>query len=79
MEKELANPAVLPENTYNMDETGVLLSAARSFQVLPSSDTTFLVTTTTQGTQHIVSLLLVTLDRLQGSCSCRKYDDYDVS
>ena len=38
-------------------------SAARSFQVLPSSDTTFLVTTT-QGAQYIVTLPPVTLDRL---------------
>jgi hypothetical protein len=53
-------------------------SAARSFQVLPSSDTTFLVTITTQGTQYIVSLPPVTPDRLQGSCSCRKYDDFSA-
>jgi hypothetical protein len=53
-------------------------SAARSFQVLPSSDTTLLVTTTTQVTEHIVSLPPITLDRLQGSCSCRKYDDFSA-
>jgi hypothetical protein len=53
--------------------------AARSFQVLPSSDTTFLVTTTTQGTQYIVSLPPIELDqRPQGSCSCRKYDDFSA-
>jgi hypothetical protein len=50
-------------------------SVARGFQVLPSSDTTFLVTTT-QGAQYIVSLPPITPDRLQGSCSCRKYDDF---
>ena len=53
-------------------------SAARSFQVLPSSDTTLLVTTTTPVTEHIVSLPPITLDRLQGSCSCRKYDDFSA-
>ena len=50
-------------------------SAARSFQVLPSSDTTFLVTTA-QAVQYIVSLPPVTPDRLQGSCTCGKYDDF---
>jgi hypothetical protein len=32
--KELANPAVLPENTYNMDKIGVLLSVSSSLKVL---------------------------------------------
>ena len=51
-------------------------SAARGFQVLPSSDTTFLVTTT-HAAQYIVSLPPITeADRLQGSCSCGKYDDF---
>jgi len=49
--------------------------AARGFQVLPSSDTAFLVTTT-RGAQYIVSLPPITPDRLQGSCSCRKYNDF---
>ena len=50
--------------------------AARSFQVLPSSDTTFLVTTSSSN-QYIVSLPPIALpDRLQGSCSCRKYNDF---
>src|ERR1700704_285761 len=53
-------------------------SATRGFQVLPSSDTTFLVTTT-QAAQYIVSLPPITeVDRLQGSCSCRKYDDFSA-
>ena len=53
-------------------------SAARGYQVLPSSDTTFLVTTT-HATQYIVSLPPITeVDRLQGSCSCRKYDDFSA-
>jgi hypothetical protein len=52
-------------------------SAARGFQVLPSSDTTFLVTTS-RGAQYIVSLPPITPDRLQGSCSCRKYDDFSA-
>jgi hypothetical protein len=51
--------------------------AARGFQVLPSSDTAFLVNTT-RGNQYIVSLPPITLDRLQGSCSCRKYDDFSA-
>jgi hypothetical protein len=50
-------------------------SAARGFQVLPSSNTSFLVTTT-RGNEYIVSLPPITPDRLQGSCSCRKYDDF---
>jgi hypothetical protein len=49
--------------------------AARSFRVQPSSDTTFLVTTA-KGSQYIVSLPPVNPDRLQGSCSCGKYEDY---
>jgi zinc finger SWIM domain-containing protein 3 len=49
--------------------------AARSFRVQSSSDTTFLVTTA-KGSQYIVSLPPVNPDRLQGSCSCRKYEDY---
>jgi hypothetical protein len=53
-------------------------SDARSFQVLPSSDTRFLVTTA-QGFQYIIDLLPVTLDRLIGYCSYRKYDDYMLS
>ena len=32
--KELASPVVLAENTYNMDETGVLLSVLNSLKVL---------------------------------------------
>jgi hypothetical protein len=32
--KELANPLILAENTYNMDETGVLLSVLNSLKVL---------------------------------------------
>jgi len=34
--KELASPVVLAENTYNMDETGVLLSILNSLKVLVS-------------------------------------------
>jgi DDE superfamily endonuclease len=34
IEKELASPVVLPENLYNMDETGVLLSVLNSLKVL---------------------------------------------
>jgi hypothetical protein len=53
-------------------------SAARGFQVIPSSDTTFVVTTT-RAAQYIVSLPPITeVDRLQGSCSCRKYDDFSA-
>ena len=33
--KELGDPAIVPENVYNMNETGVLLSVL-SFQVLVS-------------------------------------------
>jgi hypothetical protein len=32
--KELASPVVLAENTYNIDETGVLLSVLNSLKVL---------------------------------------------
>jgi hypothetical protein len=32
--KELASPIILLENTYNMDETGVLLSILNSLKVL---------------------------------------------
>jgi hypothetical protein len=32
--EEFANPAILPENVYNMDETGVLLSVLGSLKVL---------------------------------------------
>jgi hypothetical protein len=32
--KELASPVVLPENTYNMDETGVLLIILNSLKAL---------------------------------------------
>ena len=52
-------------------------SKARSFQVLPSSDITFLVTTTS-ASQYIVSLPPITPDRLQGSCSCGKYEDFNA-
>jgi hypothetical protein len=38
MEKELANPAILAENIYNMDETGVLLSVLNSLKVLVSKN-----------------------------------------
>ena len=51
-------------------------SAARSFQVLPSSDTVFLVTTTCRS-QYIVNLPLITPEvRRQGHCECQKYDDF---
>ena len=36
--KELSNPAILQENIYNMDETGVLLSVLNSLKVLVSSE-----------------------------------------
>ena len=36
--KELDNPVLLPENVYNMDETGVLLSVLNSLKVLVSRD-----------------------------------------
>jgi hypothetical protein len=34
--KELHEPAIVPENVYNMDETGVLLSVLSSLKVLVS-------------------------------------------
>ena len=36
--KELNNPAILRENIYNMDETGVLLSVLNSLKVLIGND-----------------------------------------
>ncbi|KAJ5100120.1 hypothetical protein N7532_007121 [Penicillium argentinense] len=36
--RELADPAILPGNVYNMDETGVLLSVLNSLKVLVSKD-----------------------------------------
>lgn len=36
--KELADPQILPENVYNMDETGVLLSVLNSLKVLVGKD-----------------------------------------
>lgn len=36
--KELNDPAILRENVYNMDETGVLLSILNSLKVLTSKD-----------------------------------------
>lgn len=36
--RELADPVILPENVYNMDETGVLLSVLNSLKVLVSKD-----------------------------------------
>jgi hypothetical protein len=36
--EELANPAILPENVYNMDETGVLLSVLGALKVLVGRD-----------------------------------------
>ncbi|KAJ5974628.1 hypothetical protein N7481_011838 [Penicillium waksmanii] len=36
--RELADPAVLPENVYNMDETGVLLSVLSTLKVLVGKD-----------------------------------------
>jgi len=38
IEKELSGPEILAENTYNMDETGVLLSLLNSIKVLVSRD-----------------------------------------
>lgn len=35
---ELADPAILPENVYNMDETGILLSVLGSLKVLVGRD-----------------------------------------
>jgi hypothetical protein len=34
--KELSDPAIVPENVYNMDEIGVLLSVLSSLKVLVS-------------------------------------------
>ena len=36
--KVLEEPAILPENVYNMDETGVILSMLGSVKVLVSRD-----------------------------------------
>jgi hypothetical protein len=36
--RELADPAILPENVYNIDETGVLLSVLKSLKVLIHRD-----------------------------------------
>jgi hypothetical protein len=36
--KELHSPAVLPENVYNIDETGVMLSMPNSVKVLVGKD-----------------------------------------
>lgn len=36
--KVLQDPAVLPENVYNMDETGVMLCVLGSIKVLVSGD-----------------------------------------
>jgi hypothetical protein len=36
IDKELSNPAIVPDNVYNMDETGVLLSVLGSLKVLVS-------------------------------------------
>jgi len=38
--KELQNPAILAENVYNMDETGVMLSMLNSVKVLVGKDDT---------------------------------------
>jgi hypothetical protein len=35
---ELRDPAIVPENVYNMDETGVLLSVLSSLKVLISKE-----------------------------------------
>jgi hypothetical protein len=53
-------------------------SIARSFRVLPSSDTHFLVSTS-RASQHIVTLPPVAAhpaDQYEGICSCGKYSDY---
>ena len=55
-------------------------SAAQSFQVLPSSEIDFLVTTP-HGTEFIVAIppiALVASEQLQGHCSCRKYEDFNA-
>ena len=36
--KELQNPAILAENVYNMDETGIMLSMLYSVKVLVGND-----------------------------------------
>ena len=36
--KQLHNPVILPENVYNMDETGVILSMLSSLKVLVDMD-----------------------------------------
>jgi hypothetical protein len=36
--KELRHPAIVPENVYNMDETGVMLSMLGSVKVLVGKD-----------------------------------------
>ena len=38
--EELHNPVVVPENVYNMDETGVMLSILGSLKVLVGKDDT---------------------------------------
>jgi hypothetical protein len=38
IEKELTSPLILPENVYNMDETGVQLSVQKSLKVLVGKD-----------------------------------------
>lgn len=38
--KELQNPAILAENVYNMDETGIMLSMLNSVKVLVGKDDT---------------------------------------
>lgn len=36
--KQLSDPVIVPENVYNMDETGVLLSVLTSLKVLVDTD-----------------------------------------
>ncbi len=36
--KQLHDPVILPENVYNMDETGVMLSMLSSLKVLVGKD-----------------------------------------
>jgi hypothetical protein len=38
IEKVLQDPAVIPENVYNMDETGVMLSMLSCVKVLVGKD-----------------------------------------
>jgi hypothetical protein len=38
--KEVQNPDILPENVYNMDETGIMLSMLNSVKVLVGEDDT---------------------------------------